>query len=244
MSGLLRIVAVTASAVSLILCAAFAPLALRGLDGFAVKQIEVIGIRHLSAEDAVTASGIDSTSNVFDDPTPWIAALMAHPLVASARIERRVPGTLVLHISESVPVAFARTPELRAIDEHGRILPADPASDDMDLPVLAIESTLTAEGTAADEQTLRITRFLGIVARQQPALLGWISEAGVQGPDVRLVLRLDGFVEVLVPPQPTATRLRELHDVMAELAAEISLVRRIDARFHGQVVVERYGRKS
>jgi cell division protein FtsQ len=244
MSGVLRIVAVAASAVMLLLCAAFAPLALRGLESFAVRRIEVVGAHHLTAEAAVAASGIDSRSNVFDDPNPWLASLTRHPLVADARIERRVPGTIVLHVREAVPVAFARTPELRAIDERARVLPANPAADDMDLPVLTFESTIDADGRAGDRTTQRVAAFLGIVAREDPSLFGWISEVGAHGEDIRLTLRHAPAADVLVPAEPAPGQLLALHGILAELTSEITGVRRIDVRFRDQVVVALHGRKN
>jgi hypothetical protein len=244
--ALLRLLAVTAGTITLVLCAAFAPIALRAIDGFAVRRVEVIGARHLTAEAAVAASGVTPASNLFDDPNPWLDALQSHPLIAEVRIERRLPGTLVLRVSETVPVAFARTPELRAIDHVGRMLPADPARDDMDLPVLSMETRVSASGLAVDEPTQVIVAFLGIVARTEPALLGWISEAGVRGDAVRLVLRHAPRAEVLLPAAPTADRLRELYITLEELAATPGLptIRRVDARFDGQVVVGRYTGKN
>src|SRR5690606_33989947 len=119
----------------------------------------VVGAHHLDADDAVKASGITRVSNVFDDPNPWIASLLRHPLVVDARVERRMPRTLVLHLTEAVPVAFARTPELRAIDARGRVLPADPKADDMDLPVLDVATRVSAQGFAADAETRRAVKF-------------------------------------------------------------------------------------
>src|SRR5690606_13580026 len=120
-------------------------------------------------------AGITSASNLFDDATPWIESLRAYPLVADVRIQRRVPGTIVLHIEEAVPVAFARTPELRAIGANGRVLPADPADDDMDLPVLMVRTRVSGQGRAVDPETLEIVRFLTTVERVERGLLGWIS---------------------------------------------------------------------
>jgi cell division protein FtsQ len=147
---LLRIGIVIACAALLVTCAAFAPWLLRRWSAFDVMRVEVEGARHLSAATAVAASGIRRTSSVFDDPAPWREALLTHPLVADAYIERRLPNTIVLRITETTPVAFARTPELRAIDARGRVLPANPAADDMDLPVLTEQSCRRQAGPHVD----------------------------------------------------------------------------------------------
>jgi hypothetical protein len=252
--ALRRMICVFGAAALLVGLAALAPLALRHSGLFEVRHVTVIGVHHLSAEAAVAASGITRTASVFDDPAAWRDALLAHPLVRAVRIERRVPHTIVVRIAESVPVAFARTPELRAIDARGRILPADHAAAGMDLPVLTFRTQVSATGRAVDRTTLRVVTFLALVARAEPGLLGWVSEAGVHGAGFRLVLRSAIDADVLVPPGPAPERLRQLHLTLADLAgprlvtdaaktrsraaaAELSRVRRIDLRFHDQIVV-------
>ena len=244
---------VLASAAVLVVSAAFTPIVLRSMNGFRVQRVEVNGIRYLSAGSAVQAAGIDTSANVFDDPTPWLERLRMHPLVASASLDRRLPGTLILDIDEAVPVAFARTPELRAIGSHGRILPVDPADDGLNLPVLTVRTRVSGLGRAVDPETQSILSFLDVVRRVEPGLIDWISEIGVEGDAVRLVLRSAADAEVLVPAAPAAERLRELASTLAELStprlvessaggaraaqSELADVKRIDVRFHDQVVV-------
>jgi hypothetical protein len=247
-----RIALVVLCAAGLIGAATAAPLGLRRLDLFHVARVEVTGARHLDVEEAVAASGISAMSNLFEDPAVWRAALLRQPLVAGVSIERRVPDTILLHVRESQPVAFARTPELRPIDETGRVLPVDPAAGDLDLPVLDCDTRVSADGFARDAETLRAVRFLGIVGRLQPALLGRISEVGAYGDAVRVVLRNATDAEILVTAEPTAERLAELQYTLADLSAprfagdsthvrdagiELARVKRIDGRFHDQIVV-------
>jgi hypothetical protein len=134
------------------------------------------------------------------------------------------------------------------------VLPVDPAADGLDLPVLMLATRVSAAGSAVDAETLMVARFLGIVGRLEPGLLGWVSEVGAHRGAVRLLLRSAHDAELLLPAEPTTQRLRELHLTLTELAAprlvqaphqagsraagpELSYVRRIDARFHDQIVV-------
>lgn len=254
---MLRVAGVVLGSLTLLLAAAYAPTVLRSLDSFDVERVEVTGTLHLTGEAAVEASGITAAANVFDDFSPWLRSLRRHPLVADVRIERRVPSTLIIHVTEAVPVAFARTPELRAIDRTGRALPADLAHAAMDLPILSVQSTLAADGRVTDEETRRVVDFIALVDALDPTLLGWVSEVGVHGEAIRLVLRNAADTEVLITPRPTADRLVELHATLEELATpqlvgtdsadgdvvvrteepELSRVRRIDVRFADQIVV-------
>jgi hypothetical protein len=251
-SALTRVALVAACSAALVGATALAPRALRLMDVFRVERVEIVGARHLDGASAVAVTGIAAGANLFDDEHAWRAALLRHPLIRDVDIERRVPGTLVLHVNETEPVALARTPELRPVDERGRILPVDPAAEGMDLPVLLCATRASADGRATDEETLRAVRFLGIVARLEPGLLAWISEVGPHGDAIRIVLRHAAHAEVLVPAEPTAERLAELQYTLADLAAprfvtdgdqtrdagtELARVKRIDGRFHDQIVV-------
>lgn len=261
MTALVRCALVLAFAAVLVVATAFAPIALRSISGFRVQRVEVNGVRYLTAAAAVDAAGIGSASNVFDDPAVWLERLRAHALVADVRITRRLPGTLVLHIEEAVPVAFARTPELRAIGSHGRVMPLDPADEGLDLPVLTERTRVSGLGHAVDPATRTILGFLAEVRRVDPGLIDWISEIGMHGDAVRLVLRSAADAEVYVSAAPAADRLRRLSATLAELAtprvvpssdgtaarsaeAELARVSRIDVRFHDQVVVSMRKGKS
>jgi hypothetical protein len=259
-TALIRGALVLGCAAVLVVAAAFAPIGLRSIDGFRVRRVEVNGVRYLTAATVVEAAGIEGTANVFDDPAPWLERLRMHPLIAGVRIQRRVPGTIVLHIEEAVPVAFARTPELRAIGAHGRILPLNPADEGLNLPVLTVRTRVSGQGRAVDPETRGILTFLAVTRRVEPGLIDWISEIGMTGDVVRLVLRTGADAEVLVPMEPEADCLRELASTLAELAtppvmqspdgsgraaeAELARVRRIDVRFHDQVVVSMRKGKS
>jgi hypothetical protein len=272
-SAMIRMALVLAGAATLVILAVFAPLLLRRIDAFSVQRVEVSGLRYLAADGVVAAAGISATSNVFDDAWTWRDAVLRHPGVRAVSITRELPGTLRLHVTESAPVAFARTPELRAVDERGFVLPIDPASDGLDLPVISDATRVSAAGRAADEATQRVAAFLGTVQRLEPGLLGWISEVGSYGSAVRLVLRNAADAEVLLPALPDAERLRELHLTLADLAAprfatpteadtagsangaaaaaatrsaepELARVMKIDGRFHDQIVVALYPGKN
>lgn len=216
---MIRMALVLAGAAILVTTAVFAPLLLRQIDAFSVQRVEVSGLRYLDANGIVAAAGIGTDSNVFDDAWAWRDALLRHPGVRDVSVTRELPGTLHLHVTESAPVAFARTPELRAVDERGFVLPVDPAADGLDLPVISDGTRVSAAGRAADEPTQRVAAFLGLVQRLEPGLLGWISEVGAYGDAVRLVLRNAADAEVLLPARPDAERLRELHLTLADLAA-------------------------
>ncbi|MGQ0562749.1 MAG: cell division protein FtsQ/DivIB [Gemmatimonadota bacterium] len=219
--------------------AAGAPRLLRRWDAFGVERVEVHGTHYLAAYDALVQSGITRTSNVFDDFEPWRARLLEHPLVLDAAIERRLPGTIRITITESEPVALARTPELTAVDARGRALPIDPVLAGLDVPLLATQARPNAAGVFADARTRQVIGVLAMLQRRDARLFSWVSEAAAMKDGVRLALRSPAGAEALVSSSAGALRLNQLQTALADLAAraELSRLERIDARFHDQVVV-------
>src|SRR5690606_42000544 len=90
------------------------------------------------------------------------------PLVAAVRVERDLPSTVVLHVTEAEPVAFVRTPELRPVDASGRLLPIDPAERSLDLPVLATTSRIRDDERIADPASLALLATPNAVRGSEP----------------------------------------------------------------------------
>lgn len=235
-----RWVAIALAAAGVTALAADLPRLLRRLEFFRVERVEVVGTRYMAPHDVLALSGITSASSLFDDADAWRAALEDHPLVAAVRVERDLPSTVVLHVTEAEPVAFVRTPELRPVDASGRLLPIDPAERSLDLPVLATTSRIGEDGRVADPASLALLDALNAVRGSEPMLAAAVSEvAPAADGAVRLVLGEPAHAEVLLPPHAGGLRLRQLGSTLEDLRArgEYGRVRRIDARFHDQVVV-------
>lgn len=215
------------------------PLLLRRVDVFRVRRVEVVGANYMKAEGVLAASGITARSNVFDDTGVWRRALLAQPLIADASVRRRPPATIVLRIVETRPVAFARGRVLSPVDARGRVLPVDPARVSLDLPVLDVPADTTADGRLRDPIALRVLAVLNRIRRFEPALGQQISEAGVAGGSIVMHFRDPSVAVALLPTDLDAIRLRELATTLADLDTrqELPRLRRIDARFHEQIVV-------
>ena len=220
--------------------AAGAPSVLRKMDSFKVEHVEIRGTKYLAAYDALVQTGITRTSNVFDAFEPWQASLLKHPMVLQAEIERELPNTIKVNITEAEPVALVRTPELQPVDARGRILPIDPASIDLDLPVMGSNTRPDAAGFFKDQHTHDVIAVLNTLRLNDQRLYSWISEVAPAGSHgLLLSLRQPNGGQALVASDPRGLRLRELEVALADLSArgELSQLKRIDARFRNQIVV-------
>ena len=213
------------------------PPLLREVPWFDASRIEVVGARLLAPHEVVSASGVRIGASVWTDPAAWEAALRRHPVVAEARVERRIPGTLRIRVVERRPVALVAAGTLRPATAAGELLPVDPARVPLDLPLAG-----TAPDTASRVRDPAMRRLLAEAARlaeADPVLMARVSELAA-GPDgsTRLLLA-HPRAEVLLPAGAAEPGLAELRATLDDVERRVGPAgrARVDARFRDQVVV-------
>jgi cell division protein FtsQ len=203
-----------------------APLLLRQVGFFRVRQIELDGVRYLAPAAVIGALRLPPGASVFDDLDEITAHVRALPGVADARVVRRVPGSLKVIVREVVPVAFVPgrgTRELSVVDGEGRPLPYDPSRRALDLPVAA----------SADSG---LVAMLALVQAVDPTLFEEITTARSSRSDVVLEL---GPRRLLLAREAGPEVIRAVVLVTQDLASRSFRYAELDARYAGQIVVRR-----
>jgi len=210
---------------SLVLLAAVwfgAPRLLRQLNLFRVRRVEIEGARYLAPATITRVLALGRDASVFDDLSEKERRLRALPGVRAAAVGRRLPGTLIVTVTEIEPVALIpRRGALTPVDDRGRVLPYDPAQVAPDLPI----------ATSADSG---LTRVLAAVQTIDPALFSQIASAARVRDDV--VLDLDGR-RLWFTANATEEDVRAVTAVAQDLARRERSYRELDGRFAGQVIV-------
>jgi cell division protein FtsQ len=201
---------------------------LQGMDFFRVRRVEIEGARYAAPDEIVSRLRVDTTASVWDDVSPLEARVREHPQVREVRIRRRLPGTLVVVVTENPPVALVSgAGGLEVTDADGVSLPVDPTTMDVDLPVLASRDTL-------------LLRLLGALRAEDPALFARVSEAG-RTPRGDIVLVLPEH-RVLASADVTVRRLGDVLPVELDLARRSLRVAELDLRFRDQVIARLPGK--
>ncbi len=106
-------------------------------DTFAVREIRFTGLSHAREADLLQRSGLAAGENLFRiDLAKAARALEAHPWVASARLDRHLPDTIVVSISEHRAAALVQLGALYVLDDQGRLFKRAAPDDALDLPVV------------------------------------------------------------------------------------------------------------
>lgn len=220
------------------------------MEYFHVRAVEVHGVRYIDPAIVLERMAIDTTRSVWDDYAPLVARLKTLPQVADAVITRKLPGTLVVSIRENLPVALSPSPRgLEAVDSAGVVLPIDPTSADLNLPI-------------ALQRDVSMLSLLGALRSHEPVLFRRISEIGRDGKDgVLMQLERRGPAVAATVPDSVATdsaaastvtaprvlrvrallgvsvsRLADIFPVESDLLRRRANVAELDLRYRDQVI--------
>ena len=198
------------------------PLLMRRMAFFHVKRIEILGARYVAPSDILTRLHVDTLASVWDPTAPLVARIESHPEIERAKVHRKMPGTLVVEVTERVPVALIPSAGgFRVFDERGVVLPIDPARVVVDAPVVMQRDTT-------------VLRLLGTMRAAMPVMYARVS-----------TVRAAGAGELLFELRTQS--VRTMHDVGLERLAEIEPVEadldrkqlhafEIDLRYRDQVI--------
>ena len=194
----------------------------RHMAFFRARKVEIEGARYIVPDQIVSRMKVDTAASIWDHADIWEQRIGSHPQVRDVRITRRLPGTLVVHITEVPPVALVPTGAgLAPYDAAGRPLPIDPTMVDLDLPVVA----------ARDVAALRL---LGDVQQETPQLYARINDVR-RLPHGELALQVDSL-NVLGARDLTAARLSDILPVERDLVRRGRRAIELDLRYRDQVI--------
>ncbi len=197
------------------------PPLLSPLAFFRVRRVEIVGARYTSTRDILRRLHVDTTVSVWTKLGPLEARVAELPEVRRVVIRRKLPGTLVVTVTERVPVALVPTPQgLRPYDAAGLPLPIDPARAPVDVPILAHRDTA-------------VLRLLGQLRRQAPELYQRVSDVRRVGDELDFSL---ATVLIRAMADVTVRRLEDVEPVERDLARRRLQVSELDLRFRDQVV--------
>ena len=198
------------------------PRVLAEMSFFRLRRVQVVGARYVGADSIVALLRVDTTRSIWDETDELVARVRMHPQVSDVEIARRVPGTLVVTITERVPVAFVPTARgLEPLDAAGQALSIDPSRVNVDLPVLARRDTT-------------VLRLLGELRERSPQLYERVSAARRVGR--REILLELGGMNVRAMDDVSVERLGEILPVEADLARRQARAVELDLRYRDQVI--------
>jgi cell division protein FtsQ len=200
------------------------PLVMRRMAFFHVRRVEILGTRYVAPGDILAHLHVDTMASVWDPTKPLNARIGELSQVDHAVVTRKLPGTLVIEITERTPVALvSANGGLRVYDERGIPLPIDLARVTVDAPVLMQRDTT-------------VLRLLGAMRAQMPALYARISTVRRVGAALDELMFQFQTQPVHAMQDVTLERLAEVEFVEADLSHKQLRATEIDLRYRDQVI--------
>ena len=104
-----------------------------------VKNVRVVGARHTPRADVRAAAALTSGDNLLLLSNEEVAKrIEALPWVASARVDRMLPGTVRIKVTERVPAVVVSLEDIPwLVDSEGHVLGRSENDEEKDLPIVA-----------------------------------------------------------------------------------------------------------
>lgn len=213
------------------------PRLLATLPAFQISELRVTGTEHIPPEE-IRGLAVTPDASVWDDPATWEERVRAHPMVREATVRREGFRTFEIAVVERRPVALVPTPELRPVSGDGYVLPLEPSSESLDLPIVQ-GPVGTEDGFMTDPGTRELIFALDRMDRTRSDFMSLVSEVGpaAEGGYRFLLLPGAGADVVLLPRDEPLRALDRVSIALGQI--EDRRVARADARFRGQVVLTR-----
>lgn len=213
------------------------PRLLATLPAFQISELRVSGTEHIPP-DEIRALALTPDASVWDDPATWEERVRAHPMVREATARREGFRILEIAVVERHPVALVAMPELRPVSGDGYVLPLEPSSESLDLPI--VQGPVEMEsGFVTDSGVRELIFALARMDRTRSDFMSLVSEVGpaAEGGYRFLLLPGAGADVVLLPRDQPLRALDRVSIALGQI--EDRRVARADARFRGQVVLTR-----
>ena len=200
--------------------------AVGGRQGLALENVDVVGRQRQSAASILAALGVQRGTPMLEiDLAAVQARLQALPWVRSADVERQLPDTLFIRLTEREPFAFwQHNGALSLIDRDGTVIPND------SLAQFAPRIVLVGDDAPAQAATL-----LDMLVTE-PALAPRVNAAVLYGSG-RWTLRFDTGVEVALPENGAPAAWHRLAGLEAQDHILERKIAAIDLRLPDRMVV-------
>ncbi len=105
---------------------------------FAVRDVEIEGNSSVSSEDIILNAGLNSDRNIFQINEDQIKnVVLKDPRIVSVKIKRQLPGKVMLHVQERLPVCLlSYLNNLLIIGNDGLVMGIQEEAEAVELPVV------------------------------------------------------------------------------------------------------------
>lgn len=185
---------------------------------FALNEIEIEGNQRATKEELVRLSGLRKGENLLQlDEAKAQQAMLAHPWIKSATLEKRYPKTLKIHLTEYREVAVLALGDLYLLDEGGKPFKRIQPGEQIDLALITgVDREAFLDKPEQSQEVLKTAlAALRAYKAEHKGTTEGLWELRMEGREV--VLLLGSGQEVLLGEAGFEKKLRRLKRIEEEL---------------------------
>lgn len=210
---------------------------------FALKKIEVSGCNTVPQEEIIKLSGVALGTNLFKvDVRNAIAKIEMQPVVKTVTISRKLPHTLVLHITERTPAAVVVGNDgYLAVDIEGKYVKKVDDLLDLNLPVISGITVKKDTSPGADLTTPGLNAALQLIRLMEEPFLKNVTEIQAASPQSLTLKMLQGVEIRFGEPENIEQKLKIIRELLMENGEVINeqTVEYIDLRYNSLPVIKK-----
>jgi len=208
-----------------------------------VQRVTVEGNRIVETAEIMQLVRIQKNTQLQDiDLTAVQKDILSHHFIKDAVVERDLPATLKITITERLPLAIVNSAEILYLDEDGVVLPHSISKQLFDLPVLSgisPEIALAPGGTINNPDVHEALQILATSKLVSKELYHLISEVRLRSGGDIVLYAAEWGVPIIFGRGDIANKLVRLeafwNDIVREKGSQ--RLQYVDLRFDDQVVV-------
>ena len=206
----------------------YTALSVLSLPYFYVKNVEVKGLERLTSSEILQPNLIPPETSIFKlDVNRIKEKILAHGLVKKVVIEKRLPSTLIISITERKPYAcVADGQKVWEVDKEGVILRE--AEGKPGLPLI--------EGVDVLKRKEKIIKALNALLVCQKLNLQ-VERIKLEESNRGMIILLDNGIQLILGISPDYSHLVYVPEILEDTKKRKEKINRIDLRFEKQIVV-------
>jgi len=187
---------------------------------FAITDIAVVGTERRTTADIVAESGLALGANVFAaDLDAARSRVLADPWISEATLARRLPGTILMQVTERKPVTLVAAGDLFLAGADGEPFKKFEPTDPVDLPVVTgLRPERLTEDHVGAVRTIR--RAVDLAAEYERGALSArlpLEEVHVEANGAFALVVGRSALELILGGPPFRRKLEQAARVVAEL---------------------------
>jgi cell division septal protein FtsQ len=198
-----------------------------------LQKIDIVGLERLNEQQILNAAIVPIGSNLMQLQYDAIAArIESVPGVKKVHLIRKLPGRLIISVTERHPIAGIFRQKITLIDDEGVEVPLMKQGEVIDVPLITGNISFDVNGKMT---YMRAIELVARIHQEFPNIYGHLGEVSITNDQLTMRLRERGALVKTSDPT-NAVVLSKLEQFLSQRSAELTNAQYVDLRYPAMIV--------